>query len=234
MWHAGKFAAVACWVAQDLAELVGVRRANSRAEAEPPASRWRQLMDRVRRSLLPESNGKTDEAFFSFPPFSSCFHYHGNINLWALASLFVYFLGLQPLAGYASLKLCHVMSCFLYGWLGYACCPPQPQMMPGMPALGPSRAPTQKADMGSRAPEPPERAAQKEQASPETQMQQNTVNSSVLWLGSRAHARQKGRKQTGQKQGPRRTRASHSKSKTDRTTAHRSAQQFLMVFTAFW
>ncbi|CAJ1430237.1 unnamed protein product [Effrenium voratum] len=30
--------------------------------AEPPASRWRQLMDRVRRSLLPESNGKTDEA----------------------------------------------------------------------------------------------------------------------------------------------------------------------------
>ena len=25
-----------------------------------------------------------------------------------------YFLGLRPLAGYTSLKLCHVMSCFLY------------------------------------------------------------------------------------------------------------------------
>ena len=26
----------------------------------------------------------------------------------------LYFLGLRPLGGYASLKLCHVMSCFLY------------------------------------------------------------------------------------------------------------------------
>ena len=69
------------------------------------------------------------------------------------------------------------------------------------------------------------------QASPETQKQQNTVNSSVLWLGARA--RQKARKPTRKKQGPRSTRASHSKSKTDRTTAHRSAQQFLTVFTAF-
>ena len=46
--------------------------------------------------------------------------------------------------------------------------------------------------MGSRAlaPEAAETAAQKEQqATPKTQMQQNTVNSSVLWLGSRARAR---------------------------------------------
>ena len=59
--------------------------------------------------------------------------------------------------------------------------------------LGPSRAPTQKADMGTRA-----RACQRTQkkqpkksspqASPETQTQQDTVNSSVLWLG-RARAR---------------------------------------------
>ena len=41
----------------------------------------------------------------------------------------------------------------------------------------------------ARAPEAPETAAQKEQPSPETQMQQKTVNSSVLWLGSRARAR---------------------------------------------
>ena len=67
------------------------------------------------------------------------------------------------------------------------------------------------------------------QASPEMQMQQNTVNSSILWLGSRARAR----KPTGKKQGPRSTRASHSNSKTDRTTTNRSAQQFLKVFTAF-
>ena len=26
----------------------------------------------------------------------------------------IYFLGLRPLAGYASLKIYHVMSCFLY------------------------------------------------------------------------------------------------------------------------
>ena len=62
-------------------------------------------------------------------------------------------------------------------------------------------------------------------------MQQNTVNSGVLWLGSRA--RQKAQKPTGKKQGPRSARASHSKSKPDRTTAHRSAQQCLTVFTAF-
>ena len=103
--------------------------------------------------------------------------------------------------------------------------------------LGPIRAPTQKADMGTRArarqrtqKEQPKKSSP--QARPETQMQQNTVNSSVLWLG-RARARQKARKPTQKKQGPRSTRASHSKSKTDRTTAQRSAQQFLAVFTAF-
>ena len=69
------------------------------------------------------------------------------------------------------------------------------------------------------------------QASPDTQMQHNTVNCSVLWLGSRA--RQKARKPTGKRQGPHSTRASHSNSKTDRTTTNRSAQQFLTVFTAF-
>ena len=62
--------------------------------------------------------------------------------------------------------------------------------------LGPSRAPTQEADMGSRADARARQRPQKEQpklsspqASPETQMQQNTANSSVLWLGSRARAR---------------------------------------------
>ena len=105
--------------------------------------------------------------------------------------------------------------------------------------LGPSRAPTQKADMTcgrTRARQRPQKEQPKKsspQASPETQMQQNTVNSSVLWLGSPARARQKARKPTGKKQGPRSTRASHSKSKTDRTTARRSPQQFLTVFTAF-
>ena len=60
--------------------------------------------------------------------------------------------------------------------------------------LGPIRAPTQKADMGSRA-RRRQRTQKKQpkksspQARPETQMQQNTVNSSVLWLGSRARAR---------------------------------------------
>ena len=32
----------------------------------------------------------------------------------ARRELITYFLGLRPLAGYASLKLYHVMSCFLY------------------------------------------------------------------------------------------------------------------------
>ena len=142
-----------------------------------------------------------------------------------------------PLAGYASLKLCHVMSCFLYekhilcyGWLGYACCPPQPQMMQGMPAFwapaGPqpgrltwgrkrARQRLQKKKLRKSSP----------QASPETQMQQSTVNNSVLWLGSRARARRP-EKPMGKKQGP-------CNSKTDRRTTNRSAKQSLTVFTAF-
>ena len=104
-----------------------------------------------------------------------------------------YFLGLRPPAGYASLKLYHVMSCFLYEKRGQVMhvAHPTPDDAGDASFLGPSRAPTQKADMGSRA-------------------RASTVNSSVLWLGLRACARQK-----------------------DRTTAHRSAQQFLTVFTAF-
>ena len=82
------------------------------------------------------------------------------------------FLGMRPLAGYASLKLYHVMSCFLYEkrdtvWLVRLCMLPTlaPDDAGDASFLGPSRAPTQKADMGSRtrAPEAPERAAQKEQ-----------------------------------------------------------------------
>ena len=101
-------------------------------------------------------------------------------------------------------------------WLVRVC------VLPGMPAFWAPAGPQPRGlTVGrARAPEAPERAAQKEQ--PETQMQQNTVNSSVLWLGSRA--RQKAAAQ----------RASQpQKSKTDRTTAQRSAQQFLAVFTAF-
>ena len=111
-------------------------------------------------------------------------------------------------------------------------------MMPGMPAFW-ALAGTQARRLTwgrARACQRPQKQQPKKnspQASPETQKQQNTVNSSVLWLGSRARARQKARKPTRKKQGPRSTRASHSKSKTDRTTAHRSAQQFLTVFTAF-
>ena len=56
--------------------------------------------------------------------------------------------------------------------------------------LGPSRAPTQKADMGSRRARA--RGPSSPQASPETQMQQNTVNSSVLW---RARARARARRE---------------------------------------
>ena len=109
--------------------------------------------------------------------------------------------------------------------------------MPEMPAfLAPAGPQPRRLTRGrARARQRPQKEQPKKsspQASPETQMRQNIVNSSVLWLGSRARARQKARKRTGKKQGPRSTRASHSKSKTDRTTAHRSAQQFLTVFTA--
>ena len=84
------------------------------------------------------------------------------------------FLGLRPLAGYASLKLYHGMSCFCMRnvscamiWLVRLCMLPTPAPDDAGDAsfLGPSPAPTQKADMGShaRAPEAPETAAQKEQ-----------------------------------------------------------------------
>ena len=110
----------------------------------------------------------------------------------------LYFLGLRPLAGYASLKLYHVMSCFVHEkrilCYDMAMLPTlTPDNAGDAGFLGPSRAPTQKADMGSRAraPEDPKKAAEKSspQASPETQTQQNTVNSSVLWLGSSARAK---------------------------------------------
>ena len=103
--------------------------------------------------------------------------------------------------------------------------------------LGPNQTPTEKADMGSRA-RARQRTKKKQpkksspQASPEAQMQQNNVNSSVLWLGSRARAPE-GPKTNAKKSKDRAARASHSKSKTDRRRAHRSAQQFLTVFTAF-
>ena len=71
------------------------------------------------------------------------------------------------------------------------------------------------------------------QASPETQMQQNTVNSSVLWLGSRARARAPEGPKTNGKKARTAQHASHSNSKTDRTRTNRSAQQFWTVFTAF-
>ena len=131
-----------------------------------------------------------------------------------------------------------------YGWLGYARCPPQPQMIPGMPAFwAPAGAQPRRLTRGrAHAPEAQETAAKKEQirsqsgnanatkhpqARPETQMQQNTVISSVLWLGSRARARQKARKPTGKKQGPRSARASHSKAK--RTEQQPNAQRI-----SFW
>ena len=79
------------------------------------------------------------------------------------------FLGLRPLAGYASLKLCHAMSCFVHEkrilCYDMAMLPTlTPDNAGDAGFLGPSRAPTQKADMGSRAraPEDPRKAAQKE------------------------------------------------------------------------
>ena len=74
----------------------------------------------------------------------------------------------------------------------FQCCPPQPQMMPGMPAFwAPTGPQPRRLTWGRvRAPKPQKEQPKKNspQASPETQMQQNTVNSSVLWLGSRARA----------------------------------------------
>ena len=70
-----------------------------------------------------------------------------------------------------------------------------PRQCRGCRLPGPIRAPTQKADMGSRARARARQRTQKKQPKksspqtrPETQMQQNTANSSVLWLGSRARA----------------------------------------------
>ena len=71
--------------------------------------------------------------------------------------------------------------------------------MPGMPAFwAPSGPQSRRLTWGrARAPEDPKKAAQKEQpASQAGNEQQNTVNSSVLWLGSRVRARQKARKPT--------------------------------------
>ena len=98
---------------------------------------------------------------------------------------FRYFLGLRPLAGYASLQLDHVMSWFLY----------VKRILRSV-----SRAPTQKADMGSRArarqrPQKEQPKKNRPQTSPETQTQQNTANSSVLWLGSGARASQEAENQ---------------------------------------
>ena len=96
------------------------------------------------------------------------------------------------------------MSCHVFGmrnlfcamiWLVRLCMlpTPTPDDAGGASFLGPSRAPTQKADMGSRArarargprKSSPKRAARKPA---QTQMQQTAVNSCVLWLGSRARA----------------------------------------------
>ena len=65
------------------------------------------------------------------------------------------------------------------------------------------------------------------QASPEMQTQQNTVNSSVLWLGWRARARAS-RPESQREQS--KDRAAHEPATTK---AKRTEQQFLMVFTAF-
>ena len=58
-------------------------------------------------------------------------------------------------------------------------------------SLGPSRAQTHKVHARARARQRPQNEHPKKsspQASPETQTQQNSVNSGVLWLGSRASA----------------------------------------------
>ena len=82
---------------------------------------------------------------------------------------FRYFLGLRPLAG-------------------YACCPPPtPDGMPAFGALAGTQ--TRRLTWGrtrARARGPQKNSSP--QARPETDMQQHNVNSSVLWLGSRARA----------------------------------------------
>ena len=112
--------------------------------------------------------------------------------------------------------------------------------MPGMPAFWAPAGPQPRRLTWGRA-----RARQRTQkqqpkksspqASPETQTQQTHRNIAAFcgWGRARVRARHKARKPTGKKQGLRSARASRSKSKTDRTTAQRSAQQFFSVFTAF-
>ena len=108
-------------------------------------------------------------------------------------------------------------------------------MMPGMPAFwapaGPQPQPRRLTWGRARAPEAPETAAQKEQ--PASQPGNANATKHRKWQRfvagvTRARARQKARKQTRQKQGPSSTRASHSKSKTDRT--HCSFWRYLQRF----
>ena len=109
-------------------------------------------------------------------------------------------------------------------------------MMPGMPAFWAlAGTQTRRLTWGrARAPEAAETAAQKEQPASQPGNAKATEHHKLQrFVAGVARARQKARKPTRKKQGPRSTRASHSKSKTDRTTAHRSAQQVWTVFTAF-
>ena len=89
----------------------------------------------------------------------------GGLRMYIYISIYIYiFSGLRPLAGYASLKL--YVSCAVISLVRLIMLPaPTPDDAGDASFLGPSRAPTQKADMGSRAcaPKAPKRAAQKEQ-----------------------------------------------------------------------
>ena len=151
----------------------------------------------------------------------------------------VYFLGLRPLAGYASLKLYHVMSFFCMRnvscamiWLVRLCMLPTrtPDDAGDASFLGPSRDPNQKADMGSRAraPEAAETAAQEEQPA----SQPGNANATKRRKYARAHAPE-GPKTIAKKARTAQHASQPQQKQTDRTTAHRSAQQFLTVFTAF-
>ena len=110
----------------------------------------------------------------------------------------LYPLGLRPLAGYASLKLYDVMSCFFCLMRNVSCAMIWPVRLRMLFTWG-----------RARAPEAPERAAQKEQA----------ASQPVLWLWSRArapegpktngkkaetaqHASQQQQKQNGQNNSP--------------------------------
>ena len=104
--------------------------------------------------------------------------------------------------------------------------------MQGMPAFWAPAGPQPRRLTWGRGPKKssPKRAARK----PARKRKRNKTQKIAAFCGwGRAHTRQKARKPTGKKQGLHSARASHSKSKTDRTTAQRSAQQFLKVSTAF-